>query len=922
MVSTFDTIGDSLLDTKLYAPQYAHPLVRRSRIEARFEEWRSRRLLVVEAPAGFGKTTVLAQWRQFLIEGGIPVAWLSIDRGDADPVRFFRYVTAALARLDLNPGSSATRLLGQGQHVAMDAVVHALANDMARESRPFALILDDFHLAGDKEIPALVDRLLHLAPQNFHLAIATRATPPLSLSRLRAHGTLAEVNAVDLRLSVDEADQFLNTQRTLGLSEEQVDALVSRTEGWVTGLQLAFLSLRDRADRGQFIRSFSGSNRAITDYLSDDVLATLTQEVQAFLLETSVLEQLNHSVCDAVTGRVNGHTLLKWLERENLFLIPLDDGRHWFRYHHLFADVLRQRLARDRPEIIPGLHRRAATWFEEADMPELAIGHWQAAGDMERAADLAERVAYPHLFDGRNDESVGAWLRMFDNTEILRQRPILAMCYAWMLTRGARFWDAQERLLEAESALFSENRGGLGKKEAEEVSGQLLQIRAAVQILHQGDMPEAVRSTEAALKKAAPADALSRAIAEFAMGLAYLLMGDPVPAANVMERARKESGRADTPFHTSGLTGYFHLLSNTYLGHTGKAMHAVEELLQHWEDQGRPPVPMMGLARMGLGQIHLNRLEIGAAEPHIVDGLALVDLGYEKLGYVFGHLLHAEFLRVTGRAERAIQEIENVVQHAADNEMSALSRLARAVLARHWISGGYTAKAAAWARERDISVPEKPDLAQEAEGLALAQLQLRTGRPERALMLLRRLEGAAEKASRQTSLVDILVLQALCLDAQGRRDDAVATIRRALETGEAAGTALPFLHGGAGALELVALVGRQNRLTDTPVAPDLVRRIREIQNAAALVASQPRPSRSTGAAQAPDENSGFPFEALSHREIEVPALMAEGFSNPEIADRLFVAKSTVKKHINHIYAKLDVRNRTRAIARAREYALL
>ena len=219
-------------------------------------------------------------------------------------------------------------------------------------------------------------------------------------------------------------------------------------------------------------------------------------------------------------------------------------------------------------------------------------------------------------------------------------------------------------------------------------------------------------------------------------------------------------------------------------------------------------------------------------------------------------------------------------------------------------------------------MPEKPDLAQEAEGLALAQLQLRTGRPERALMLLRRLEGAAEKASRQTSLVDILVLQALCLDAQGRRDDAVATIRRALETGEAAGTALPFLHGGAGALELVALVGRQNRLTDTPVAPDLVRRIREIQNAAALVASQPRPSRSTGAAQAPDENSGFPFEALSHREIEVPALMAEGFSNPEIADRLFVAKSTVKKHINHIYAKLDVRNRTRAIARAREYALL
>lgn len=923
-----DAIGpaEGLVPTKLYAPRPGHRLVDRARLRERFWEWSEKRLIVVEAPAGFGKTTLLTQWREAALGDGMAVAWLSIDGEDMEPLRLLRHADAAIRALGAGTGASARLLLIEGEQVSADAVVKCLADDIARSPRQIGLILDDFHLAGPDEVARAVDRLIAIAPPNFHLALATRSTPTLSLGRLRAHGQLAEIGTTDLRVSVEEADKFLNGERPLDLDRRQVSSLVDRTEGWIAGLQLALLSLRDRPDKDGFINSFSGGHRAITDYLGDDVIDRLPHEVQRFLLETSILDRFNHAVCDAVTGRVNGHTVLRWIERENLFLIPLDDRREWYRFHHLFADVLRQRLSREKPDQIAGLHLRAATWFKDAGMIESAIAHYFSAGDVNGAAQLAESVAYRKLFDGRDDESVRRWLRRFGEGDFSK-RPILAICDAWRLTRASQFWEAEERLVQAETALEDVTTDPLEEGATDQIMSQLLQIRGAIQILHFADLDQAETNSRRALELAPADDQVSRTIAYFAYGLSRLFAGHPKDAIEGFAHGTRELSRGEGLLHAGGLMLYFQMLAHLYAGQGREGERHLAGALSDWNARNRPPVPMMGLAETGLGQARLQKLDFDAAETLIRTGNALVDIGYDRLGTIFAHLAAADLHCARGKFDAAIHEAELVLQIASDNDMPHLARLARARLARTWLQSGQEAKALMWARNHDVLVPENPDIVQEAEGLTLAQLWQVRGEVRRSRALLRRLGAAARQNGRVASQIEIGILEALCVVSEGEAANAVHMIRQILDDAVAAETFLPFHLGGKVVRDLVLQLRRANRTSEHPTAPDAISRLYD-----AWAAMTPREAGPDGPASTGGPNpapkaaatslSTALMEPLSKRERAVLALLVEGFTNQEIAERLFVARSTIKKHVNHIYAKLDVRTRPRAIIRAREVGLV
>lgn len=942
-------VDDTLITTKFFAPRHPRRAVHRPRLHRKLKDGLARRLTVVAAPAGFGKTTLLSQWRTELAEQGIPVAWVSLDEGDDDPRRFFYYIINALERLHIPIKYSARELLGTGAAVAPLAVARALVNDLAWASAQDAklaipdtdeagelgaigLALDDYHCIASDEVHHALDEILFHAPPTLHVALASRSSPPLSLARLRAQDQLIEIDAKDLRFTPEEAAVFLNESRGLILGSDDIGALVERTEGWIAGLQLAALALHERTDRSQFIRSFSGSHRSVTDYLGDDVLGSLPAEVQQFLFETSILEEMSNSVCNAVTGRNDGQTMLEWLERANLFLVALDNERIWYRYHHLFGDVLRERLARNFPDRLKHLHSRAGGWFERQGRIDLAIGHWLATGDMARAADLAERVAYPLLFDGQKDGQVRRWLQLLDDPTV-RSRPVLAVCQAWALTRASRFWEAEDYVDAAEAALRGAARGGLSPARADEVAGQVLQIRGAIQMLNQGDTAASIANFTRALGKSSPDDAVSRGVAQFAIGLNHLLAGDVDEAAPVFDVARAEMRKGGGLLHGAGLAGYFAALTEIYRGQIDRAEALLLDDLAAWRGRGSPPVPMMGLAQAGLAQVELLRSNFYQATQHIEAGLKLVDSGYDVLGTFFAHFVAAEIASARGDEAAALAQADAMVTLAAGVDMPLFGRLARAQRVRLWLRYGRMDLAAGWAAERDIAVPQRANMVEEVEGLALARLLIAQNQAGRARILLRRLLESAERAGRQLSIVEVRILLALSRVKDGEADIAIEILRPALLAAEKCRAYWPFLSESratdneTGFPALAGLLGRIRKINRTggqPMAAEFVLRLLSAMapRSEATSARFPGPSPVLAPAVSVAAQPLAPLEPLSSRERRVLQLVAEGLTNQEIAERLFVAHSTVKKHVNHIYAKLEVRPRTRAIARGKEFALI
>ncbi|HYX58782.1 MAG TPA: hypothetical protein VE888_07205, partial [Streptosporangiaceae bacterium] len=788
-----------LLETKLHVPRWRRSLVARPRLSERLSRGAESALTLVSAPAGFGKTTLLAEWLAVAAAGGRSVAWLSLDQRDNDPALFWEYLVAALNTAVPGAGAGVLSVL-QPPQPPNEAGLVALLNDLDAISDDVVLVLDDYHVIDARDVQDAMAFLLEHLPPQIHLVIASRTDPPLPLARLRGRGELAEIRAADLRFTPGEAAAYLNEVMGLALTAADVAALEGRTEGWIAALQLAALSMQGREDTAAFIDGFAGDDRYIVDFLAEEVLQRQPGHVQQFLLQTSILDRLSGPLCDAVTGQDGGKAKLAALERGNLFLVPLDDRRQWYRYHQLFADVLHARVLDEQPEEVPGLHRRASGWLEQNGEPSEAIRHALAAGDFGRAADLVE-LAIPAMLRSRQEAAVLGWLELLPE-EVVRVRPVLSVGYAGALLAGGEFEGVEARLRDAEGWLDGATgiRQGSPAAAAEMVVVDDAEFRRlpaeielyrAAQALVRGDGPGTVRHARQALELSPADDHLGRASAAALMGLASWASGDLEAGhsgyAECMAGLRRAGHIADTFGCAIALAD----IRRTQ-GRLGEAMRTYEQALRATQ-QGGPVLRGTADMYVGMSEVHRERDDLAAAAQQL--------LRSQELGEHIGLPQNRYRWRV---AMARIREAEGDLAGALDllDEAERLYvgdffpnvRPVPALRARVRVAQGELGEALGWAREQGLSVDDDLSYLREFEHITLARVLLARYTAERAerliqeaTRLLERLLRAAEEGQRTGSVIEILVLQALAHQARDDIPAALASLRRAVTLAEPEG---------------------------------------------------------------------------------------------------------------------------------------
>ena len=905
---------DVLLATKLHVPRAGAGVVPRPRLTGHLDEGLEQGLVLVCAPAGYGKTVLLADWAR---RRQRPVAWLSLDEGDNDPARFWRYAVAALDRVRPGISERVGPLLGPPTPPSFAGLATALINDLAAQPGDEAvLVLDDYHAIGSQPVHASLEFLLEHRPPELRLVLASRADPLLALARLRARGELAELRAAELRFTAEEAAALLRrlvAGADASLPDADVAALTARTEGWAAGLQLAGLSLRGQADAAGFVADFTGSHRYVLDFLTQEVLECQPEQVRAFLLETSVLERLSGPLCDAVTGRCGSQELLEQVERAGLFLVPLDEVRGWWRFHHLFADLLRARLREEQAAQVTQLHRNAAAWHEEHGLTEEAIRHAVAAGEMTWAARLIERQF--DTVSGLRGEGVTVqrWLDALP-ADLVRSRPRLLLAQAQLAAATGRV-ETVERLVEAAERAYA----GAAEEPFEPPAGQagslLVNIPALIAVHRsllawlRGDAEATAEYASHALAELNEGERLLDYVARFNLGIADWLRGRLTDAERVF--VPSIAGWAHTP--TITIWGR-HILGQVQRaqGHLDAAALACRLALETTAPPGRPPLPAAGPAYVGLAEVAYQRNELDAALRHVTDGIALC----RQLAYTpplaAGLVTLAWIRQLTGDPAGALEAIGEAAQ-AAPGPPGLLNPVP-AQRGRLLLAQGDLAAAARFAQDNGLSKDDQSDYPREPDYLLLARVLLAQDRPGQALALLDRLGAAAAAQDRTGSLIEIGALRALALTASGQETAAVNAL--------------------AGALTLACPQGYVRVFADEgPPMAALLGRLIAAQRAGQAAAEVPfgclaRLRLAFGAEQAtPDAGKHIPaqpdlVDPLTGRELEVLGMLAAGLPNQAIADQLVVTLDTVKKHVGHVLGKLGAANRTEAVARARELRLI
>lgn len=926
--SSADTEGSPgeqvFLVTKLAIPPVRSDLVARPRLTNQLQFGIQRPLILIAAPAGFGKTTLLSTW---LVHAPLRSVWVSLEQDDDDLTRFWSYVFTALERI--LPGSSASALvLLQGsapqQPPPIETALAVWINGLAALPHEAALILDDYHLITASAIHQSVTYLVDHLPHQLHLVIATRADPPLPLARLRTHGHLTEIRAADLQFTSEETTAFLTRTLGLHLSSEDIAALEARTEGWIAGLQLVGLSLRGRQDIPAFLKAFTGSQRYIIDYLTEEVLARQTEPVQAFLLQTAILERLQGSLCEAIIGEqgaeAGGQAMLEQLEQANLFLVPLDDERRWYRYHQLFAEALRHRLQRRHPALVPELHRRASVWYERQGLTHDAVHHTLAAADFAQAARLIEQIA--ELTAKRGElATLRAWLEALP-AELLRSRAELCLWQGWLLALIGQF-DAAERLLQdlerrlhtdtASSPLTSaiNSVGPLRLDEGRNpiaYSGRVAAIRAF--IAFRGG--NAQRTIELALQALAqlPDDQTARGLVAWYLGIAYLLNGDLAAGADALNQARMISQAAGNSY--AAFMAIFELaqLQARQGGHLHEADQSYRQALALVAERGEL-LAAAGPAYVGRGELQYEWNNLDTASRYLQEGIEKCQQTGNIAILLLGYIMLARVKQAQGDAESAYSLMQNIEQILQTQYLPPHNvALLAAWHTRLALAQGDFARAFRWVQERQLRADDELSPRREREYLTLAHVLIAQQRPDEALPMLGQLLHLAEAQERMGSVIEILMLQAEALHASGEVNQAIERLSRALLLAEPEGYIRLFVDEGVPMARLLAHLHSRRR-NDQPGSVGYREKLLALLRAHDEDVSHPAVAIAS---------SGMypPGEPLSERELEVLRLITAGYSNREIADRLVIAVSTVKWYINAIYAKLQVESRTKAIAKARE----
>ncbi|WP_274365288.1 LuxR C-terminal-related transcriptional regulator [Paenibacillus thermotolerans] len=879
-----------IITTKLYIPPSRTNMVPRPRLIERLNEGlqRKRKLTVVCASAGSGKTTLVTEW---LAACGQPAAWLSLDEGDNERSRFLSYLLSALRQTDASIGEGVFGLLQSSHPPSSELIVAALINELVTLSRPFILVLDDYHAVHSKPIEDIVGLLIERMPAQMHLVMTTREDPRLPLARLRARDQLTEVRAADLRFTSAETETFLNQAMGLNLSQENISLLEYRTEGWIAGLHLAALSLQGHEDAAGFVRSFTGSHYHVLDYLVEEVLQQQDAAIQHFLLRTSVLNRMCGPLCDAVLRRNGGEStapsscgqhILEYLERANLFIVPLDNGRRWFRYHHLFADLLRQRLERG---AAAELHTRASEWYEEQGFELEAFQHAVAAHDVERAGRLVEGGGMPLIFKGAVNP-VLQWLASMPEKE-LNANPSLWVIYASALLMAGQITGIESKLQAAEAAI----RGAEETDKIRDMIGHMASIRATLAV-SKHDAETVLTESRRALAYLHPGNLPVRTATTWTLGYAYQLKGDRAAAGKAYDEALSIS-------HKIGHV-MIAVMSSVGLGLIQEADNllfaASETYKRVLAMAGEPPLPAACETHLGLARIHYEWNDLNAAERHGKLAVQLARQLEQTDRAVAGEVFLARLKLARGEASgasAALAEAEHFARlHHFVNQLPQIAALQVQVLLRQG------------------NVPAAAELAQKHElQPSLARVRMAQGDASAALAVLAPLRRNAEAKGWADELLTATVLQSLALHVQGETRKAERTLSEALTMAEPGGFTRIFVDEGIAMERLLRKAAAGN------ATPEYAVRL-----LSAFEAEAEKRERKLGRREAqPAEPL---IDPLSDRELEVLNLIAGGLSNHEISERLFLALSTVKGHNRVIFDKLQVARRTEAVARARELGLL
>ena len=885
--------------------------MRRDRLSERLGRATQAKLTLISAPPGFGKTTLLAAWLASVSDDLVPV-WVSLDPADNESGTFWVSVATALSRAA--PTASETIAIVEGsQSPPIETVVTTLANELGSVGSDVVLVLDDFHLIDASDVLDQVSLLLERLPPSAHVAITTRADPALPLARLRAQGQLVEIRAADLRFTRDEAAEYLNEAGDLDLDSNQIAVLEERTEGWIAALQLAALSIKGRDDVDDFIAGFAGDDRFVVDYLAEEVLERQTSDVRRFLLWTSILDRLSGALCDAVTGLDGGQSALEDLDRRNLFLIPLDARREWYRYHHLFADVLRTRITREEPDRVRDLHRRASRWYEQSGERHDAIRHALAGEDFERAADLIE-LAIPGLRRARQEATMRPWFEVLPD-HLFEVRPVLSVGYVGTLMAHGEVADIEALLQGAERWL--EPTSGKGEDQtiapgpmvvADEAEFQRLPsavaLYRAAQAQLEGD-PERVEAFALkAFTLAGDGDPLGRAGGAGFLAFAHWGNGDLEAAHGFWSEAMASLQRAG---HAVDAIGCNRPLAEIRFaqGRLHEAMRTYEHGLRMATDGS---TVLRGAADMhvGMTELALEWDDLEAAADHLRQSDDLGDNAGLAQNAYRSRVANAQLHLAVGDGDGALPLLADA-QRVFVSEYYPLVRPIPAQIARIHAGRGHLRDAEAWVRERGLSVDDVLTYVGEYEHITLARVLLaratRLHDPrsiQQAVALLDRLLVAAETGGRWRSVVEILILQALAHDERRGPASGLDPLVRALTLAEPEGYVRSFVGEGASVAGMLTLAAKRG------VTPDYVRR---------LLGAFGRNGRSSVDGQRL-------AEPLSERELDVLRLLASDLDGPGIADELVVGLSTVRTHTKSIYAKLGVNNRRAAVRRGDELGLL
>jgi len=894
-----------VLVTKLYAPPPRPQAVPRQRLIDQMNEGLHRKLTLISAPAGFGKTTLVSEW---LANRDPRSSWLSLDEEDNDPTRFLTYFIAALQSIDESLGIDVLNALRSPQPPPTESILTALLNEVAATEEDFIIVLDDYHRIDSSQVDNILGFLTDYLPPQMHLVITTRQDPSLPLARLRARGQMTELRATDLRFTVEEATQFLNTVMGFNLSTEDIAALETRTEGWIAGLQLAALSLQGREDIHGFISAFAGDNRYIVDYLVDEVLEHQPEHVRNFLLQTSVLDRLSGQLCDAVTGQEDGALLLESLERSNLFVIPLDDKREWFRYHHLFADVLYAHLLEEQPRLLPTLHLLASEWSEHNDLPSEAIRHALAAEDFERAAGLLE-LTWSEMDRNRQSYTWLGWAKTLPD-ETIRARPLLCVGCAWALLdsgeleSGEAYLRAAERLLDATKSI---EMIGTDENNISYLRAIIASARAYYAMAF-GDISGTVKNAQQALDLLPIDNHIERGIAASLLGMAYWAIGSLAEAAQALIDGMSSFQRAGNLI--LAITGTFVIADiRRTQGQLREAFDTYHQSLKLVEGQGELVQRGTAETHTGLSELYCERYMLEDAKEHLAKSKELGEnSGLPHWQYRWC-IAHARIKEMEGNLDNALNLLDEADRLYIRGPVPDVRPIA-ALKAQVWVAQGRETEALHWAQEQGLSIEDDTSYLHEFEYITLARVLLAANKSDPAsypvdgtIGLLERLLKAAEDGSRMGNAIEILTLLALAHQRDNNESLALEALGQALALAAPEGYIRSFVDKGTSLLLLLSEASARG------IMPDYARRL------LTLVTMDEQ-----------DDNA-YPIEQpliepLSERELEVLHLIAEGLSNREIAERLFIALPTVKGHNQVIYGKLQVQRRTEAVARARELGLL